>query len=40
MRESLHSAIPSLEQFFSPYDKMLQQLVHPAFVWGPETHKA
>ena len=40
MRESLHSAIPSLEQFFSPYDKMLQQLVHPAFVWGAETHKA
>jgi hypothetical protein len=39
-REGLANAIPSLEQFFAPYDKMLQQLVHPAFQWGPETHKA
>ena len=39
-RDGLASAIPSLEQFYAPYDKMLQQLVHPAFQWGPETHKA
>ena len=39
-RDELRSAIPKLEQFYSPYDQMLQALVHPAFQWSRDTHKA
>ena len=39
-RNELAIAIPHLEKFFKPYGHMLQALVHPAFQWGPETHKA
>ena len=39
-REELRQAIPELEAFYQPYDKMLQTLVHPAFQWSAETHKA
>ena len=39
-RAGLAEAIPRLEKFYAPYDLMLQRLVHPAFQWGPETHKA
>ena len=38
-RAGLVEAIPKLEAFYAPYDAMLQQLVHPAFQWGPQTHK-
>ena len=38
-RAGLVEAIPQLEQFYAPYNAMLQQLVHPAFQWGPQTHK-
>jgi len=39
-KEGLKEAIPALEQFYAPYNGMLQELVHPAFQWGAETHKA
>jgi len=39
-RDGLRAAIPSLEAFYQPYDQMLQALVHPAFLWSSETHKA
>ena len=39
-RDELRLAIPDLEQFYAPYDRMLQALVHPAFQWSAETHKA
>lgn len=38
-RNGLAVAIPALEKFYEPYDRWLQTLVHPAFQWGPETHK-
>ena len=38
-KASLIAAIPTLEKFYAPYDEMLQRLVHPAFQWGPATHK-
>jgi len=37
-KAGLSAAVPALERFYEPYNKWLQQLVHPAFVWGPETH--
>ena len=39
-RAGLRTAIPDLEQFYMPYDQMLQSLVHPAFQWSRDTHKA
>ena len=39
-KEDFELAIPSLETFYAPYNKMLQDLVHPAFLWGPATHKS
>ena len=39
-RNGLRRAIPDLEKFYAPYDTMLQSLVHPAFQWSPDTHKA
>ena len=39
-KQDLKEAIPDLEKFYAPYNSMLQELVHPAFVWGPETHKS
>ena len=39
-RIELAEAIPTLEAFYKPYNAMLQKLVHPAFQWGPDTHKA
>ena len=38
-RGDLGKAIPAMEAFYAPYNSMLQDLVHPAFVWGPQTHK-
>ena len=38
-KDDLKKSIPDLERFYAPYSAMLQELVHPAFVWGPETHK-
>jgi len=40
VRAGLAQAIPALEAFYTPYNQMLQELVHPAFLWGPETHEA
>ena len=37
-KDDLKKSIPDLERFYAPYSAMLQELVHPAFVWGPETH--
>ena len=31
--------MPELEEFFGRYNKMLSELVHPAFTWGADTHK-
>ena len=39
-RGELAEAIPMLEKFYQPYNAMLQKLVHPAFQWGSDTHKA
>merc|ERR1712196_655757 len=38
-KSDLKETIPSLEQFYAPYNGMLQEMIHPAFQWGPETHK-
>ena len=39
-RDELRMAIPDLEAFYKPYNQMLQSLVHPAFQWSSDTHRA
>ena len=38
-RRQLREVMPELDTFFSRYNTMLSQLVHPAFSWGAETHQ-
>ncbi len=34
----LRQLAPALERFFAPYNRLLTELVHPAFRWRPEDH--
>ena len=38
-RRELRELLPELEAFYKPYNDILGKLVHPAFQWGPETHR-